>query len=73
MATQKEISEILGKAMVDAEFRASLVADPTKAAAAEGVSLIEEQAAGLKASDLSGMAEGLDQRLSKYYHPPIRL
>ncbi len=65
MADQKEISEILGKAMADAEFRASLVADPGKAAAAFGVSLTEEQAAGLKASDLSGAAEGLDVRLSK--------
>ncbi len=64
MADQKEISEILGKAMADAEFRASVAADPAKAAAALGISLSDEQVAALKASDLSS-AEGLDVRLSK--------
>ncbi len=64
MATKEQIADLLGKALADSEFRASLVADPAKAAAALGISLTDEQVAGLKASDLS-KAEGLDERLSK--------
>ncbi|MBN1140094.1 MAG: insulinase family protein [Anaerolineae bacterium] len=64
MATEKEMYELLGRAMVDAEFRGALIADPAKAAEGLGISLTDEQRAGLKASDLA-TAEGLDDRLSK--------
>ena len=40
-------------------------ADPAGAAATIGVTLTEEEVAALRASDLSTMAEGLDERLSK--------
>jgi hypothetical protein len=65
MASQKEIQDLIGKAMADAEFGASLLADPAKAAKSLGYDLTEDQVAGFKASDLSS-AEGLDERLSKY-------
>jgi hypothetical protein len=65
MATEKEMYELLGRAMVDAEFRAALTADPAGAATGLGISLTEEQEAGLKASDLAAATEGLDDRLSK--------
>jgi hypothetical protein len=65
MATEKEMHELLGRAMTDAKFRAALTADPAKAAAGVGISLTEEQVAGLKASDLAMASEGLDERLSK--------
>jgi hypothetical protein len=65
MATEKEMNELLGRALTDPSLRALLLADPLKAAAGLGLNLTEEQAAGLKASDLSQMAEGLDERLSK--------
>ncbi len=64
MATKEQMADLLGKAMADAEFRTSLMADPAKAAAALGMSLSDEQLAGLKEADLS-KAEGLDERLSK--------
>jgi hypothetical protein len=65
MATEKEMHELLGRAMTDAGFRAALTADPAGAAAGLGFSLTEEQLAGLKASDLATASEGLDERLSK--------
>jgi hypothetical protein len=68
VATEKEMYELLGRAMADADFRAALTADPAEAAAGMGISLTEEQLAGLKASDLSAATEGLDERLSKAFH-----
>jgi len=65
MATEKEMYELLGRALTDANLRKALLEDPVKAAAGLGLNLTEEQAAGLKASDLSLLAEGLDERLSK--------
>lgn len=66
MATEKEMYELLGRALTDANLRAALVEDPVKAAQGLGMDLTEEQLAGLKATDLGNMAEGLDERLSKY-------
>ena len=65
MATEKEMYELLGRALADAEFRAALVEDPAGVATGLGFSLTDEQLAGLKASDLVQAAEGLDERLSK--------
>ena len=72
MASQEEIYQLLGKALAEPEFRSELAADPVKAAAGLGVTLSAEEVAGLQASDLSKMAEGLDERLSKRtpLHPP---
>ncbi len=67
MADEKEMYELLGRALADPEWRASLVEDPAKAAGSLGISLTEEQMASLKDADLSNMSEGLDERLSKYY------
>lgn len=65
MATEKEMHELLGRAMVDADFRSALAADPAGAAAGLGITLTEEQLAGLQASDLAVATEALDKRLSK--------
>jgi hypothetical protein len=65
MATEKEMYELLGRALADAKFRAALLEDPKKAAAGLGLNLTEEQLAGLKETDLGLLAEGLDERLSK--------
>lgn len=65
MATEKEMHELLGRAMVDADFRSALTADPAGAAAGLGITLTEEQLAGLQASDLAVATEALDERLSK--------
>jgi len=66
MATEKEMYELLGRALTDANLRAALVEDPVKAAQGLGMDLTDEQMAGLKATDLGQMTEGLDERLSKY-------
>ena len=66
MATEKEMYELLGRALADAEFRAALAVDPAGTAAGLGFSLTDEQQAGLEASDLAQAAEGVDERLSKF-------
>jgi hypothetical protein len=67
MATEKEMYELVGRAVTDTDFRALLAEDPAKAAAGLGIELTEEQAAGLKAADLQGGLESLDERDSKLY------
>ena len=67
MATEKEMYELLGRAVADAEFRAALAEDPAGVAAGLGFSLTDEQLAGLKASDLAAATEGVDERLSKWF------
>jgi hypothetical protein len=68
MATEQEMYELLGRALADSEFRAALLEDPQKAAAGLGLNLTEEQLAGLRASDLGRLSEGLDERLWKAVH-----
>jgi hypothetical protein len=65
MATEKEMYELLGRALTDPQLRAALAEDPVKAAQGLGLDLTEEQLAGLRASDLGQSLEGLDERLSK--------
>jgi len=65
MATEKEMYELIGRAIADPEFRARLGQDPEKAVAEAAYELTEEQLAGLKATDLQALSEGLDERLSK--------
>jgi len=65
MATQKEMYEVLGRALADAEFRTSLMADPVKTVKEAGYELTEEQMAMLKQADFAALSEGLGERLSK--------
>jgi hypothetical protein len=65
MATEKELHELIGRAVADPDFRAALIEDPEVAVAGAGYELTEEQLAGLKATDLKTLSEGLDERLSK--------
>ncbi len=71
MATDKGLQELIGRAVVDADFRKQLAEDPTKAAASMGVSLTEEQVAGLRATDFTRMAGNVDERLSKAWRPGL--
>ncbi len=63
----RNMLELLGLALADEEFRAQVSADPQTAARSLGMTLSQEEAAALKASDLTKMAEGLDERLSKSF------
>jgi hypothetical protein len=65
LATKKEIHELIGRTVADADFRASLVEDPEKALKEAGYDLTEEQLAALKQADLEGFSADLDERLSK--------
>jgi hypothetical protein len=67
MANEKELSELLGRALLDQDLRARLMADPQGATTEMGLNLNEEQLAGLKATDLSKLSEGLDEHLSKKF------
>jgi hypothetical protein len=69
MATQKEIHELIGHAVADADFRASLVEDPEKTVKEAGLDLTPEQLAALKQADLKGLSADLDERLSKTVQP----
>jgi hypothetical protein len=65
MATEKELGELIGRAVTDLDFRAQLMEDPEKAIKDAGYDITEEQLAGLKAVDLSSVSGILDERLSK--------
>ncbi len=65
MATEKEMYELLGRLLTDEDLRKAVLEDPVKAATGLGIDLTQEQAAALQASDLSGVLQGLDERLSK--------
>jgi hypothetical protein len=65
MANERQLLELLGRALADEEFRALLFDDPRSAARQMGCELTDEQVAALKASDLQSVAEGLDERLVK--------
>ena len=65
MASEKEIHELIGKAVVDAEFRQRMIADPAQAAQELGYSLTSEQAEQFRAAEGPGLAELLEERLPK--------
>ncbi len=65
MATEKEMYELLGRALTDSNLRAQLHDDPVKTAAGLSINLTDEQAAALKEMDQAQGLEGLDERLSK--------
>jgi len=65
MATKKQIHELIGRAVADPAFRASLVEDPEKAVKDAGYDLTDEQMAALKQADLEGFSADLEERLSK--------
>ena len=65
MATEKEMYELIGRAVVDAEFRKKLLADTEKAAKEAGYTLTAEQVAALKSVEGKGLAAVLEDRLPK--------
>jgi hypothetical protein len=65
MASEKEMVELLGRALADEGFRARLFDDPRQAALDAGYDLTAEQLAALKTLDLQTIAEALDERLVK--------
>ena len=65
MATDKELHELIGKAVVDEDFRRRMMADPEGAAKEAGIELTPEQAEALKTVDGQGLAEVLEERLPK--------
>jgi hypothetical protein len=69
MATEKEMYEVIGRALVDPDFRASLKESPKAAVEAAGYELTSEQLAALRDADLSAAAESLGDRISKAMRP----
>jgi hypothetical protein len=68
MATEKEIYEIIGRAVADPEFRKRLIADPKATAQESGYTLTDEQVALLKSAEGEGLASLLEDRLPKDYY-----
>jgi len=66
MATQKEMHELIGRAVVDDEFRKKLIANPESAVKEAGFSLTDEQLKQLKtAGDGKGLASVLNEIIPK--------
>ena len=65
MATEKEMYELIGRAVVDAEFRKKLKAEPEQAVKEAGFTLIAEQLKALKSAEGKGLAAVLEERLPK--------
>ena len=64
--TKEAVESVIGRAVLDGEFRESLFAEPDEALA--GYELAEEEAAGLKSIDaetMEALAGTLDERISK--------
>jgi len=68
MATEKEMYELIGRAVADAEFRKKLMEDPQAAAQELGYTLTEEQLATLESVEGKGLAAVLEERLPKDYY-----
>ena len=66
MATEKEMYELIGRAVVDAEFRSRLLANADQAAQEAGYTLTAEQLSALEAVEGKGLAAVLDERLPKF-------
>ena len=66
--SKEALQAVIGKAVLDSEFREALFADPDQAV--EGYELTEEEVAALKAIDAETMesfAGSLDERISKVF------
>jgi hypothetical protein len=65
--SKEALEAVIGKAVLDSEFREALFADPDQAL--EGYELTEEEVAALKVIDAETMesfAGSLDERISKH-------
>jgi len=65
MATEKEMYELIGRAVMDVEFRKKMRADPEKAAKEAGYKLTAKQLEALKTAEGKGLASVLEERLPK--------
>jgi len=69
MATEKEMYELIGRALVDTGFRMSLKENLQLAVREAGYDLTPEQLAALRQVELSSVAESLGDRISKEIRP----
>jgi hypothetical protein len=65
MASQKEMYEIIGRAVAHQDFRNELIKNPEKAVQGLGYALTPEQAKALHDADLSAIGEELSRMVSK--------
>ena len=71
MATEKEMYELIGRAVADADFRKKLTANPEEAAKEAGYTLTDEQLAALNSADAKGIAGVLEERFPKTFGIPL--
>ena len=71
MATEKEMYELVGRAVVDADFRREMITDPGKAAEEAGYALTDAHAEAFKSADGTGIAEILEERFPKSWWIPM--
>jgi hypothetical protein len=65
MATEKEMYELIGRAVVDPDFRSRLLANAEQTAEEAGYTLTAEQLSDLETVEGKGLAAVLDERLPK--------
>jgi hypothetical protein len=71
MATEKEMYELIGRAVADPEFRKKIAANPEEAAKEAGYTLTAEQLEALKSEDAKGIATVLEERFPKSFGKPL--
>jgi len=65
MASENEMYQLIGRAVVNGEFRKKLAADPQAAAKELGVTLTPKQLEGIQTVEGKGLAEVMEERLPK--------
>lgn len=71
MATEKEVYELVGRAVVDEDFRKKLASDPEGTVKEFGISLTGEQLNALKSMNGKGLASVLNESLPKFGIPVL--
>ncbi len=71
MATEKEIYELVGRAVANEEFRKKLASDPETTVKEAGFELTSEQLEALKKMDGKGLASVLNESLPKFGIPVL--
>lgn len=71
MATQKEMYELIGRAVADEGFRTKLATDPENTVKEAGFDLTGEQLNALKSMNGKGLASVLNESLPKFGVPVL--
>lgn len=70
MATEDQMTELMGRMITDEDFRKELMADPKAAVKTAGYDLSDEELAQLETPEMGDLVGAVDERVSKMvFHP----